>query len=115
MRTGSRTASALILSLLLLLAAALPSCKENPVIGLIAAFKGASVTSTEHEFTKDEFYVVASYEDGTFEQDVTDYEFEVVGLAAGYYTIRFTYKGYSTETYVQCSVPVYPSDIEGGE
>ena len=116
MRIG-KTAACALLSLLLILPLLLASCggDKNPIIGLVASYRGEDVTSTDHEFTKDEFFVVASYDDGTFEQDVKDYEFEVTGLQEGYYNIRFTYKGFTTEAYVRCNVAVYPSQLgEGG-
>lgn len=117
--TRRKTLSALVLSLLLLFTAALSSCggvdDENPVVGLTAAFLGGDVTTTDHEFTKDEFYIVASYEDGTFEEGITDYELEVKGLMSGYYVLDFTYKGYTHETYIRCNIPIYPSDFKDGD
>lgn len=100
-----------VVLVLAVLASALSAC-GNPVIGLMAAYTGPDVTTTDHEFTKDEFYVVASYEDGTFEEGVDDYEFEVKGLEEGYYILSFTYKGCTNEAYVKCNVAVYPSDLQ---
>ncbi|MBQ3708533.1 MAG: hypothetical protein II889_11590 [Clostridia bacterium] len=113
MRIKKTAALALLLALTLCLC--LSSCHKNPVIGLVAAYMGEDATTTDYTFTKDDFYVVASYEDGTFEQGVKDYEFEVVGLDEGYYILNFTYKGFTSESYVKCHVAVYPSEMgEGG-
>ena len=111
----SRRAAALLSALLaaLLLLCALPACgkdKEVP-IGLIVAYNGPEVTTTDHVFEKSDFTVIASYEDGHDEYP-SDFEFEQVGLDSGYYVLRFSYDGFETESYVRCNVAVYPSDME---
>ena len=117
MRTGKILSRILVPALLLAVLTLFAACTDdsNPIIGLMAAYTGPDVTTTDHEFTKDEFFVVVSYEDGTFDQGIKDYEFEVTGLEQGYYILTFTYKGFVTEAYVKCNVAVYPSDLGGGE
>ena len=106
----------LLLAFLLLFSAcvSLSSCggdKKTP-IGLVVVYNGPDVTVTDKEFSANEFLVLASYEDGTDEY-VTDFEFEKTGLTQGYYIFTFTCRGYETEAYVRCQVPIYPSDKEG--
>lgn len=102
-------AAALLCSSLLLLA----SCgkdKEVP-LGIIPVYIGPDVYTTDHEFKKEDFQLIASYADGRDEYP-EDFEFEMTGLESGYYCFMFYYRGLETEGYVRCNVPVYPSDAE---
>ena len=103
----------LLLALLLLCAfcLCLTSCKKKP-IGLIVVYMGPDVTVTDKEFSADEFLVMANYDDGTDEY-VRDFEFEKTGLQEGYYVLKFSCRGFETEAYVKCNVPVFPSEREG--
>ncbi len=93
-----------ILSLLLL-----ASCGGPKLLSIIPAYAGSGVTSTHHEFTKGDFYVLATYADGTDKQ-VTDFEFEVQGMDAGYYIIEITYEDMDNMCYVPIEMDFYPSD-----
>ncbi len=99
-----------ILSLLATLLV-LASCGGPRLVSVIPVYVGAPVTDTFHEFKKEEFYVLASYEDGTDEQ-VTDFEFEVEGMDRGYYIIRISYMGQENPCYVSINACIYPSDSE---
>lgn len=91
----------------------LSSCKDKKTpIGLVVVYNGPDVTVTDKEFSAGEFLVLASYDDGTDEY-VQDFEFEMIGLKQGYYVFTFTCRGYETEAYVRCHVPIYPSEKEG--
>ena len=105
-----------LLCLLVLCLAGLVSCGGGKeVLGLAAIYQGPEITTTDHEFTKDDFYVVASYTDGSFLDPVPDkdYTLEQVGLKDGFYIFHITYGGYTQEAYVKCDVPIFPSDLEG--
>lgn len=107
-----RILSACLLSVILLCCV---SCGGgDDAIGLVPSYRGPVVTTTDYEFTKDDFLVIASYDDGR-DVFVSDYEFEVVGLREGYFIIEFTRGELSNPLYVKCEVPVYPSDVEGAE
>ena len=108
-----RAAVSLLLALTFLVLPFAVSCgKEKPKepVGLIVVYTGPDVYDTVHTFTKDDFSVLASYEDGTDEY-VHDYTFEMTGLDAGFYLFKFAYNGYETEAYVRCHVPIYPSEM----
>ena len=96
--------AALLLSLL-----CLASCGGPELLAVYPAYQGQPVTSTHHEFTKKDFIVCASYDDGT-DEFVTDFEFEVKGMEAGYYVIDVTYDGMGNPVFVPINVNVYPSD-----
>jgi len=99
-----------ILSLLVALLA-LASCGGPKLVSIIPVYVGAPVTDTFHEFKKEDFYVLASYEDGTDEQ-VTDFTFEVVGMERGYYIIHVAYKDKANPCSVAIHACIYPSDSE---
>ena len=108
--------AALLLLTVLLAALALSSCggEDKDILGLIVAYKGGPVTTTDHVFTPDEFYVIATYPnnvDKTLES--TDFTVENAGMQQGYYIIKVIYRGFEEETYVKCEIPIYPSDFEG--
>ena len=89
---------------------ALASCGGGPrLLAILPAYKGETVTSTHHEFTNDDFYVLASYSDGT-DRAVSDFEFEVQGMDAGYYCILITYGDMDNMCYVPIDMDFYPSD-----
>ena len=90
---------AVLLLAALLCLAALVSCDDREVISVVAAYVGPEVTTTDRVFTKDDFYVVASYADGTYENPIQpkDYEFELVGMEDGYYIFNFTFRGFTQE------------------
>ena len=112
-------ARALILALgILLLLSLFVSCRKKPEpetpIGLIAAYLGPDIDTTDHVFKKSDFQVLASYSDGR-DEFVTDYEFEQLPMSQGYYIFRIAYNGCETEAYVQCHAAFFPSDRgEGG-
>ena len=83
---------------------------KKDVLGIVPSYNGAPVTTTDHEFSKDDFIVIASYADGR-DDIISDYEFEGVGLKEGYFIIEFTYGKAGNPLYVKCDVPVYPSDL----
>ena len=91
----------------------LTSCRKK-VIGIVPAYIGETVTDTHHEFKNEDFYIIASYDDGTDER-VTDFEIEYVGMERGYYILNITYKGFSNPCYVHMELNVYPSDMSDGE
>ena len=105
MKTVTRLAATLLLLVLTLTA-----CGEEP-IGLIAAYTGEEVTTTDHVFTTDDFYVIASFENSADKTlSSKDFTIEQEGMDHGYFIIKVKYKGYEDYTYVHCAVPVYPSD-----
>ena len=88
---------AVLLPLLLCLAAlcsgAFASCGGGKeVLGIAAIYQGPEITTTDHEFTKDDFTVAASFTDGSFLNPVPDkdYTLEQVGLKDGYYIFEIT-------------------------
>ena len=106
------SAAAVLLSVLVLLT----SCGGPKLIGIIPAFNGPAIYDTTHEFTKDEFFIYASYDDGTDRRLENDeFEFEVQGLKDGYYLIEITSGDETQMCYVECEVPVYPSDMAAAE
>lgn len=90
---------------------ALVSCGGPELLSIMPAYKGEPVTSTYHEFTKDDFYVIASYDNGE-DKVITDFEFEVQGMENGYYVINITYEDMDNPVYVPINVQIYPSDFE---
>ena len=106
---------AVLLLAALLCLTALVSCDDREVISVVAAYVGPEVTTTDRVFTKDDFYVVASYADGTYENPIQpkDYEFELVGMEDGYYIFNFTFRGFTQEAFVKCDVAIYPSEMGG--
>lgn len=96
---------------LLLAVSALTSCGDPKLLSIIPAYMGGTVTSTRHEFTKDDFYVLATYDDGTDKQ-VTDFEFEVVGMEDGYYEINISYEDMDNPVFVPIELKIYPSDLK---
>jgi len=95
----------------LMLAVCLASCDDGEeVLGILPSYMGPPVTTTDHEFTKDDFYVLANYENR--DESIDDYEFYIEGMENGYYVIQFTYKDVSNPLYVKCDVPIYPSDLK---
>ena len=101
-----------VLTAVLLLGALLLSCGGPKLIGLIPAYNGLPVYDTDHEFAKEDFYVIASFEDGSDRVLQPDeFELEKLYLKEGYYTLEITYKGEKQKCYVECDVGVYPSDF----
>ena len=96
----------------LLLAASLVSCDDGPeMIGLIPAYNGETPTTTTFEFKNEDFYVIASYSDGTDKTLAADeFKVEVVGMEEGYYILNITYDGMENECYVPMELAIYPSD-----
>ena len=112
------SARVLLLALALVLTLSLfVSCKKKPEpetpIGLIAAYLGPDIYTTDHVFKKSDFQVLASYRDGR-DEFVTDYEFEQLPMSQGYYIFRIAYNGFETEAYVKCNAPFFPRDRENG-
>lgn len=85
------------------------SCGGPKLIGIVPAYTGADVTDTNHEFSNEDFFVIASYDDGT-DETVTDFEFSVEGMNDGYYIILITYKDVENECFVPLNLAIYPSD-----
>ncbi len=95
----------------LMLTLCMASCDDGEeVLGIFPSYMGGPVTTTDHEFTKDDFYVLANY--ANRDEAIDDYEFYIEGMADGYYIIQFTYKDVSNPLYVKCEIPIYPSDME---
>lgn len=92
-----------------LLSFALVSCGGPKIVSLVPVYKGAEVTDTHHEFTKDDFDVYLTYDDGA-QLLADDFTLEVKGMKAGYYILEVTVKDFSEEAYVPINVNVYPSD-----
>lgn len=88
----------------------LASCGGPELLSIMPVYVGGTVDSTHYEFTKDDFYVLANYDDGV-DKEITDYEFEVKGMEEGYYVIYFEFKGVDNEAYVPIEVDIYPSDF----
>ncbi len=109
------TALALLFALLFTLGALLCSCgddKDEDLLGLAVAYVGPEITSAEHEFTPDEFYVVAAYPnnvDKTLES--RDFKVELEDLDKGFFIVKITYRGHEQYAHVRCNVPVYPSEL----
>ena len=103
---------ALALALLLTLGAVLTACGEEKkeVIGLMVAYMGGPVTTTEHEFTPEEFYVIATYADGSQETLSGGYTVELDHMESGYFVLKVSYMGYEDLAGVKCEIPIYPSD-----
>lgn len=91
----------------------LTACGKK-VLSLTPAYRGEEVTELDHEFKKEDFYVYATFTDGT-DGEVTDFEMKVKGMDAGYYILEFTYNGFTEEGYVKCNLPIYPSDKENAD
>ena len=107
-----KTILSISLVILLVISAALASCTGQPKRKLLEIqpfAKEESVSSTDYEFTKDDFEVTAIYDDGT-DEITTDYEFRVISLKNGYYTIEFTLEDQKNYCFVECSIDIY-----GGE
>ena len=104
--------AALTLALVLALGAVLTACGEEKkeVIGLMIAYMGPSITTTEHEFTPEEFYVIATYADGSQETLSGGYTVTYDHMEAGYFVLKVSYMGYEDLTGVLCEIPIYPSD-----
>ncbi len=94
-----------VLAVLMLL---LVSCGKE-IVSVVPLYTGEEVTDTHHEFKNEDFYVMATYDDGSMEQ-VTDFEIEILGMEGGYYYLQFTVDGFVEETYVPINAKVYPSD-----
>ena len=64
----------IILSAVILTAIAVTcvSCGVPKLIGIVPAYMGPDVTDTNHEFSSEDFYVIASYDDGT-DKTITDF------------------------------------------
>ena len=114
-RSRAARVLSVLLSLVLLLGlcAGLTGCKKKP-IGLVVVYVGPDVTTTDRVFTEEDFTVLANYDDGTDEY-VHDYTFEQTDLREGYYVFMFHCRGYDSEAYVRCRVPIFASDMEGSE
>ena len=104
---------------LLLFALLLPlllSCEgeDKDILGLIIAYQGPEIDTVEHEFTSDEFYVIAVYPNNVDKElKSSDFKTELEKLENGYFVIKITYRGYEDYAYVRCHVPVYPSELGG--
>lgn len=83
--------------------------KQDGLLGLVATYVGEPVKDTRHEFSKDDFQVIAAYEDGS-NKTLTDYDFKIDRLQDGYYLLSFTYGDKTNYCFVPCEVSVYPSD-----
>ena len=104
-----KTIISVSLILLIVLSAALSSCTQQPKRNLLEIqpfAKMESVNTTDYQFTKDDFEVTAIYDDGTDEL-TTDYEFTVVSLKDGYYTIEFTLEDQKNYCFVMCDIDIY--------
>ncbi|MBQ7599390.1 MAG: hypothetical protein IJU57_01820 [Clostridia bacterium] len=104
-----KTVIPIFLIMMLAFSAVLASCSQPPKRKLLEIqpfAKEESVTSTDYRFTKDDFEVYAIYDDGTDEL-TTDYEFSVLGLKNGYYTIEFTMEDQKNYCYVMCDIDIY--------
>ena len=89
----------------------LASCGDNrEVLGILPSYMGLPITTTDYEFTKDDFYVLANYADG--DESIDDYEFYLQGMENGYFVLHFSYKDVTNLLYVKCEVPIYPSDMK---
>ena len=92
----------------------LSSCGGPELISIIPAYKGEPVTSTDHEFTKEDFYVLGTYTDGNDKQ-ITYFEFTVEKMSDGYYWIFITYEDQDNYCFVPINMDFYPSDAEEGD
>ncbi len=86
----------------------LVSCGPE-ILGVAPVYRGEEVTDTHHEFKKEDFYVLVTYEGGVQKQ-AEDFEIEVLGMQDGYYLLQFTVDGFVEETVVPINAKVYPSD-----
>ena len=100
-------AAALVVSVL---AVMLASCGPK-ALGIYGVYVGEEVTSTNHEFIKEDFKVVVAYDNGV-DEFTTDFKYEVLGMKNGNYEIDITFKDIEYTVYVPIKVDVYPSDFE---
>ena len=94
---------------LLLLVMTLVSCGPE-ALGMYPVYVGGEVTSVDHEFTKDDFYVIIAFDDGT-DKAVDDFEFEIVERIGGQFVIDIKYGDISYPVMVPINVAVYPSEL----
>ena len=87
------------------------SCGGPELLAIYPVYIGETVTSTHHEFEKEDFYVLASYNDGT-DKLVTNFDMEVEGMDAGYYLINIEFEDMDNPVYVPIEAKIYPSDFE---
>ena len=98
-------------SLLLLISCAGDGKKYEGLITIQPSYHGDAVTTTDHEFSKDDFTVVAIYENN-ISRVIDDYTFEVTGMTMGLYIIDFYYGDADNEIYVPIEQNFYPTDRE---
>ena len=116
-RITARVLPLALLLVLLVLTAALSSCggkdeKDEDLLGLFVEYVGPEITTTEHEFTPDEFCVIAAYPNNIDKElDSKDFSVELDSLNGGRFTVKITYRGHEQYAYVECHVPVYPSEL----
>ena len=93
---------------------ALPSCGgvDKDLLGLVVAYQGPELKTTDHVFSPDEFYVIASYPNNVDKVlESRDFKVESAGMEQGYYIVKVIYRGFEQLAYVKCGVPVYPSEL----
>ena len=83
-------------------------------LGMYPTYVGGEVTSTDHEFTKDDFYVIVAFDDGS-DRVVEDFEIGEITREGGNYIINIKYQDVSYPVYVPIHVHVYPSEMDGAE
>ena len=97
------------LSLLALVACNSAGSSNEQIEGLIAIqpeYIGDPVMDTTHEFKKSDFEVTAVFTNN-ISKKVTNFEFEVQGMADGVYVINFKYGDQENDLYVKCEMDFF--------
>ena len=108
----------MVKSVLLMIAAVisasiLVSCGPE-ALGMYPAYVGEEVTSTDHEFSNEDFYVIVAFDDGT-DRVVKDFEIGEIKREAGEYVIDIRYENVNYPVFVPINVAVYPSEMNNAE
>ena len=109
MKSIGRTAALILAAVTIALA--MVSCGAEP-LGMYPVYTGEEVTSTDHEFTNDDFYVIVAFDDGT-DRAVDDFEIGEITMKGGEYIIEIIYEDVTYPVFVPINVAVYPSELGG--
>ena len=101
-------------AVIVLIALSVVSCGGPKALGMYPVYIGEEVTSTNHEFSHEDFYVIVAFDDGT-DKEVRDFEFGEIFREAGYYVVTIEYQDVTYPVYVPIHVAVYPSQMGDAE
>ena len=99
---------------IVLIALSVVSCGGPKALGMYPVYIGEEVTSTNHEFSHDDFHVIVAFDDGS-DRDVHDFEIGEIVRDAGYYVVTIEYQEVSYPVYIPIHVAVYPSQMGDAE